>query len=56
MGIQASLAQVFAVCALSAAVQALSGERGEGVKAVCGLSVVLAVARMMVGLLGREPV
>ena len=44
------------MCALSAAVQALAGERGTGVRAVCGLSVVLAVARMMMGLLGREPV
>ena len=44
MGIQASLAQVFAVCALCAAVEALSGERAEGVRAVCGLSVALAAA------------
>ena len=55
MGIQASLAQVFAVCVLSAAVEALAGERAAGVRAVCGLAVVLAVVRMMLGLLGREP-
>lgn len=56
MDIQASLAQVFAVCALCTAVEALSGERAEGVRAVCGLSVALAVVRMMIRMLGREPV
>ncbi len=56
MGIQASLAQVFAVCALCAAVEALSGERAAGVRAVCGLSVALAVARVLAGVLGRETV
>lgn len=52
MTLQADLTQVFAVCALSAAVQAVAGEDAPGVHAVCGLSIALTMARLMLKLLG----
>lgn len=52
MNIQACLAQVFAVCMLSAAVESVAGEASSGVRAVCGLSVVLTVLRLALGILG----
>jgi len=52
MTLQVGLSQVFAVCALSAAVEAVAGEDSPGVHAVCGLSIALTVARLMVQILG----
>lgn len=52
MTLQVDLTQVFAVCALCAAVQAVAGEDAPGVHAVCGLSIALTVARLVLKILG----
>lgn len=51
MKLQPALSQVFAICALSAAADAVAGEGAAGVRAVCGLSVALAVLRLALGIL-----
>ena len=52
MNSQASVAQVFAVCVLSAAVESVTGADEFGVRAVCGVSIALAVMRAALCLLG----
>lgn len=46
------LAQLFAVCVLSASVEAVVGEDAPGVRAVCGLSIALTVLRLALQISG----
>lgn len=50
MSIQPALAQLFAICALSAAVESVAGGEARGVHAVCGLAVALSALRLAMGL------
>lgn len=50
--IRAALTELFAICALSAALDAIfdGGRAADCVRAVCGLSVALCVARLAAGI------
>lgn len=52
MTIQPALVQMFVICALSAAVEVIAGEDAFGIRVVCGLSVMLSVMRLAMGILG----
>ena len=52
MTFQASLAQLFSICVLSAAVEAVAGEDAPGVRTVCGVAIMLTAVRLALGILG----
>ena len=51
LGMQSAFAQMFAICALCAAVETVTGENRADVRVVCGLAVALTAARLALQIL-----